>query len=77
MSGTKNKSGGARPVLPHHQARGRKQTRLILNIGNEIRMNGSDWTIRAFLANGHVSLTRVDDNGTTVLAGFSVEKPEA
>lgn len=74
MAGTKGHSGGARAVLPHHQQRGRKQTRLILNIGDTIHLRGDNWTISAFLANGHVRLERVDEDGANLQAGFRVEK---
>lgn len=76
MAGTKGRSGGARAVLPHHQARGRKQTRLILNIGDTIHIRGDDWTIRAFLAGGHVGLERVDEDGANIQTGFRVEKSQ-
>lgn len=55
---------------------GRKQTRLVLEIGDTIHMRGDDWTIRAFLADGHVRLGRIDENGANLQTGIRVEKTQ-
>lgn len=76
-----SRHGGARPKTRGDDKRGgsgrgqgRKQTRLVLSIGDTIHMRGNDWTIRAFLANGHVSLERVDKDGSNLQTGFGYTK---